>query len=293
MPTFDDIPDDCLVHALSFLSLDDLNGTVVVINQHFRRLRNHESLDQTRTVTIICSRSHGTTASSVANALQATRRILTQNHTHFKIVGLGMHRDTPFPYIGLFRTCTTLELVEPNEHSSLDYWCLRFLSQRFPSVTKLITAGVLGPAIAMLCGKFTHLTRIKCSRGIFDATGTAIADAANLTEVHMNGCRFVAISRNHMDEVESFSNEPQFVHTENKFLLNKCQRLQRLNIKGATWSADFWDDTQTVPIPQGILVKLVRHHASLQWVNSDLTEDSVAMLKAERPDVTFVNEEQS
>jgi hypothetical protein len=37
-----------------------------------------------------------------------------------------------------------------------------------------------------------------------------------------------------------------------------------------------------------VLIRFVRNAPNLRWFRSDLTPENVAMLKAERPDVTFV-----
>lgn len=71
-----------------------------------------------------------------------------------------------------------------------------------------------------------------------------------------------------------------------------CQHLQRLSIKGATWilSNCFGRQSQAEPIDQEMLVNMVRHLPERRWLQSDLSDENVAMLKQERPEVTFVTE---
>lgn len=78
-----------------------------------------------------------------------------------------------------------------------------------------------------------------------------------------------------------------------KYILMECPQLQRLSMKGATWMHNFvWDRSRGTPepIPQHMLIKMVRNHGALRWLRSDLTEQNVAMLQQERPEMTFVSE---
>jgi hypothetical protein len=40
-------------------------------------------------------------------------------------------------------------------------------------------------------------------------------------------------------------------------------------------------------MPQRALIKFARRTPTLKWFKSDLTPENVALLRAERPDVTF------
>jgi hypothetical protein len=71
----------------------------------------------------------------------------------------------------------------------------------------------------------------------------------------------------------------------NRYLLMHCPRLERLSIKNAvSWHNA---DNPKVRLEQDLVMKLVRHHPTLCWLRSDLTEENVAILKRERPEVTF------
>lgn len=50
--TFDDLNNDCLVNILSFMETEEMNDATL-IDSAFRKARNADSLDQTRTATII------------------------------------------------------------------------------------------------------------------------------------------------------------------------------------------------------------------------------------------------
>ena len=42
-------------------------------------------------------------------------------------------------------------------------------------------------------------------------------------------------------------------------------------------------------VPQSILMDFVRMNKKLRWIKCDLTPENVAVMKAERPEVTFVS----
>lgn len=54
--SLDSLNEDCLVQILSYLPTEDLNNNIPFCNQRLRTARNHESLDQTRTATLMLSR---------------------------------------------------------------------------------------------------------------------------------------------------------------------------------------------------------------------------------------------
>jgi hypothetical protein len=42
-------------------------------------------------------------------------------------------------------------------------------------------------------------------------------------------------------------------------------------------------------ITQEMFLKMIRGLPNLRWIKSDLTQDSIAFLQQERPDITFVS----
>jgi hypothetical protein len=67
-------------------------------------------------------------------------------------------------------------------------------------------------------------------------------------------------------------------------LLRELPNLERVTLKHAEYCSgnDGW-----IELPQEALIKFVRHTPKLRWFCSDLTQDNVAVLKEERPDVEF------
>jgi hypothetical protein len=66
--------------------------------------------------------------------------------------------------------------------------------------------------------------------------------------------------------------------------------LERVSIRNARYYVyHLHDETAPQPVPQRGLIAFVRRASRLTWFRSDLTPENVAMLKRERPDVTFVS----
>jgi hypothetical protein len=74
--SWNDLNDHRILEILSYLEVEELmNPSIVFINSHYRELRNHDSLNQTHTGTIVCT---DTTINSL-------------NHTyteHMKVIGI-------------------------------------------------------------------------------------------------------------------------------------------------------------------------------------------------------------
>jgi hypothetical protein len=64
------------------------------------------------------------------------------------------------------------------------------------------------------------------------------------------------------------------------------QPLERVSFEDLTYC---WRSVNHMPLPQGALVKFVRRTPTLKWFKSDLTPENVALLRTERPDVTFTS----
>ena len=93
----DDINDHCVLAILKYLSVEELNSVVVYISSRYYELRNHDSLDQTRTGTITCTEN--TTLESIRNAFitQEWNQVFTGNRTRLKVVGLDRMPDIKIP----------------------------------------------------------------------------------------------------------------------------------------------------------------------------------------------------
>jgi hypothetical protein len=73
-------------------------------------------------------------------------------------------------------------------------------------------------------------------------------------------------------------------------LLREYTNLERVTLKHVTYLErydrnsvdDYWKQ-----LPQEALINFVRHTPKLRWFCSDLTQENIAILKKERPEVEF------
>jgi hypothetical protein len=93
--SLDDINHHCVLEIFKCLSVEELNAVAVFIIKRYYELRNHDSLHQTRTGTIIFTEI--STLDSIRNAFvsQGWNQVVTGNRTRFKVVGLGRTPDIP------------------------------------------------------------------------------------------------------------------------------------------------------------------------------------------------------
>jgi Xaa-Pro aminopeptidase len=139
--------------------------------------------------------------------------------------------------------------------------------------------------------KFTVLT----TQPVFHLDGREFRDAENLTELHLDFAIF-----NDTDNVHpSFWEENETVENENRYFLKNCRGLERVSILSVKRTylvvdedEDVWGDGEliTVAISQKAIMKFVRFTPTLRWLRSELTDEHVAMLRQERPNVTFVRD---
>lgn len=114
--------------------------------------------------------------------------------------------------------------------------------------------------------------------------GAYEANRTPLTELHLDDCRF----RMYNAHAGHFSDMVEEEHRD-WYMFFFYSRVERLSIKNATWHC-MEQPTEHWPVPQEMLIKMVRRHPTLRWLRSDLTSDNIAMLKQERTEITFVSE---
>ena len=298
--SFDGLNSDCVVHILSFLPFEDMNS-FAICSRHCRETRSNEFLDQTRTGTIVCSEAMSTTVTSFFFSLYAARNTFTVNHTCLKVIGLEklenefLARSMP-PFLSV--TCLELSL-NPNERngSTLIKNCpLMSLSRFLPNVRELILSDV-GFHVDLGCfvRRLPNLKRVAWKGGMAGLEGANFGNSSQLTELFLDECRFVYSisddqSRRTREALAMFSTDT--AGGRNRYILRHCTNLEHLSIMGATWSTVGRDHqvAKNEPIPQEMLMKMVRCHPTLRWLRSDLTEENVDILKQERPEVAFVTD---
>jgi hypothetical protein len=112
-----------------------------------------------------------------------------------------------------------------------------------------------------------RLNKLTWHRLVLSSDESLLQRCPGLSEVSMDGGRICV-----GDEEEE----------EKCIFLAIRNELKRVSIKGSRLGF------RPAPIPQTVLIAFVRNAPKLNWFRSDLTPDNVAMLKGERPDITFV-----
>jgi len=121
-------------------------------------------------------------------------------------------------------------------------------------------------------------------------TGQDLDTAYNLKELYMDDSEFYLEGNQvFVDGVLKIEN-PSFYHM---FILISCgENLERVSIRNAKYHT--FMNPAGVDIPQTALAKFVVHNPSLRWFRSNLSQDTMAivrkaLLKAGRPEVELVN----
>ena len=104
----------------------------------------------------------------------------------------------------------------------------------------------------------------------------------SLTELHLDNSRLLLLNS---ENAEAYENGGQ----SGFFLFKFCSSLERLSIKNVSWASEP-RVRKRKDVSQAMLIKMVRNHPTLRWLRSDLTEENIAMLQQERPDITFLTE---
>lgn len=288
--SLDDVNNDCLRLILSYVSdTDDLNS-FAICSKSCRQARADPSLDQTRTGTIVLSDE--STFDSLCGAIIRGRwnRYFRENQTKLKIVGLeklpavqpssGRHSNAYLNRVtSLQFSC---DRTHPFSTNALCIFC-----GLLPNLTELdmgdmvtiFNSRTLLRAIARYCPKLQRFTWKDCQTP-FAPNGYAFASFEHLTELCLDGAQFdVAIEIVAGDDDDTADDwEP--------YLLSFCQHLERVSIQNCSWN-EWYGIT---PMSNEIVCKMVRHHEPLRWLRSDLSVEDVAILREDRPDITFVSE---
>lgn len=297
--TFDDINNDCLVLILSHLGHEDMNS-FAMCNRRCREARSHESLDQTRTGTIVWRES--TTWRSLYKTIveRGWNRVFIGNRTCLRVKGIE-RQSLPCSII----SDDLLHQPRLPGVTSLDISCGPRDVQRYGRVPYIMKLSIFLPncqeldlsyvridvtMVRYLILYFSRLTRLtwKGSERSLFLTGYSLKHASVLTELYLDCSIFPLYTIMPVRPLEAQDLEvEQADDMMNFYMFMECRSLERLSIKGATW---FVRNEETFPVTQEMIIKMVRHHTTLRWLRSDLMEENIAMLKRERPEVTFVTD---
>jgi hypothetical protein len=300
--SFESLNSDCLVHIFSFLASDDMNS-LAECNHACSEARRNETLDQTapQTGTIVCTNK--TTIEALLRKLSDVGDAFTGKRTRLRIVGLDNVSSEDKNDGTALADYTVKAYSALNNVTSLDCSCAPTVGGQaspmdlFPTTMALWTlkeldfsnlvAGFEGPLIVRsFCTHNERLTKFSwngCCQRILQC-GHDFEGATNLCHIYLDGVAFSPNVRDRTtDRPIAASEHPNY------YLLMECTSLDSLSLKGATVLRDEYGD-ETEPLSQDALIKMVRGHSTLRWLRSDLTLENVAMLKQERPDITFVSE---
>jgi hypothetical protein len=114
-----------------------------------------------------------------------------------------------------------------------------------------------------------------------------------LREIHIDPLRVAPIppiiafcqEYSQLEQEEWFDNASNANNGADWVLLQEYPNLERVTLKNADYSNS--SDHHWKELPQEALIKFVRHSPNLRWFCSDLTQDNIAILKEERPEVVF------
>jgi len=299
-----DINKDCLVYILSYLPLNDMNA-VAICSRQCNEARRDESLNQSRSGTIVCGKK--SSIRSLCNTMfEHTGDWTFQYSTgHLRILdvtrleGSEISRATFGLHFAWMTGVTSIDLS-----STLPFTCItrqNVLSQlyrligMFTNLRELDLSYVSSP-----CGERVSLT----IRNLVDACPRlskltwkgARNDNLNISGHGVEYIRELCVDNALFDCHENRAQA--YVSTEqNYYLWRTCPKLERISMKNVSWRV-LWDmtspnyrykDEVAHLIPQEAIIKFVRLHPRLRWLRSDLTTENVAMLKQERPEITFVS----
>jgi hypothetical protein len=91
---------------------------------------------------------------------------------------------------------------------------------------------------------------------------------------------------------EWFGNAYSYTNGVDRVLLQEYPNLERVTLKHAEYLEGYdrnSDDDYWKQLPEEALIKFVRHTPTLRWFCSDLTQENIASLKEEHPEVEFCN----
>ena len=127
----------------------------------------------------------------------------------------------------------------------------------------------------------TNFMRVDPSNNFMRVDGTDMEFSINLREISMDNSVF-----NHYLQDENEMSD--LINHPNTFLFHKCctKVLERVSIRNAKLAPFLSPDPKD--ISQDMLIKFIRNVPfSMHWFRSDLTQENIALLQKERPDIEF------
>jgi hypothetical protein len=289
---FDNIPAECNVSILQFLDVDDL-ASVTQISHRFHKNSLHPSLPQNRTATLTCAHS----ASPFPLLQKLTDKALLSRYWRFnkvKIIGHNLLENVSIPEVRammpgpiMLQHVRVLDLSFPSnalkKDTKLKVCIPAVLSFVMPCLREidLSNACVMESALHYFALECPVLEKVTWNNHHANTqmSGKALHKCECLKEIHMD------------DSVFTYHfGESQAIQERDYCIFSHCNTfLERVSLKNAKCREPraFSSPGPTQSFPQIGLVKFVRSTPSLRWFRSDLSPENVAILQAERPEVTF------
>jgi hypothetical protein len=117
-------------------------------------------------------------------------------------------------------------------------------------------------------------------------------DTVRLRSVDMDGTAFYLFSFSSAGDgiTDLFNDDDEGGRGASRCIFHRCvDQLERVSLRNATYYGYGDRVADAKSIPQRGLIEFVRRATNLRWFRSDLTPENVAMLRRERPDVTFAS----
>lgn len=292
---FDDLNTDVLVNILSYLVREQIDD-VSVLSKHLAEARNHPSFDQSRTATIICK------PRTVLGFYQSIARKAGSSFPHngnkkiLEVKGLenleapvepgpirrvyahGQQTDNHLQSV----TCLNLSASPKAKYQPLlEYNTVMSVIQILPNLQELDLSYNGMRYNDSLLNKLKDIKKI----------------CPDLNSIKWNGRRgslprMRKLAVLHLDDSQIFFNSEEMRMIEfgnmNHYLFYQITGLECLSIKNACYRTAEEPDKRH-PFSQEMLIQLVRFHPTLRWLRSDLTEENIAMLKQQKPEVMIVS----
>ena len=240
---FDDLNSDCLVNVLSCLSSDDMNS-VAVCSKIGREARDNDSLDQTRSGTIVCTEN--TTLESIRNAFvrQKWNEVFTGHRTRLKVVGLDtvplLKRAMGPSLVGLETVPLLKRAMGPSPNhvlprvSSLD---VSFTS--LSSKETLVAFVIMLPNLEEIDLSYSSNVPENCIRviGLEYPNIHRVIWTGSDKDIRLDGIGLPRASTEaSLDNSQFYTAKPEVYSCdlENSFLFQLCNRLERLSILNVT-----------------------------------------------------------
>jgi hypothetical protein len=314
---------DLVTRILEFVaeSSEELN-TCAMISRVFRLSRSDPQFDQTRTGTIIFKTSLENIPPEVWQRWD--QQVFTGNRIRLVAIltqlpgpGTMLNTFSALPILGkvsevILRRDLSKNVLE--SFAECDYGgerAVTFFRKLLPNLD-ILDIGALAVTTTDLVGplNFTgplfesNISVFRCTAEVgyrgchhFYLEQPVNSDTISLREIHIDpfGVYFDATSvpitayckeYSQLEQEQWFGRASYFNNGADWVLLQEYTNLERVTLKHAEYVERhpyrYWKQ-----LPQEALFKFVRHTPTLRWFCSDLTQENIAILKKERPEVEF------